>query len=167
LEPAKRKAGQRQWNDQKLVDLRRLDEANRHCCPGLIDACNTYEEALQKVLEEFGLEKESKRKINTHAGEILIEAKNLAHTVEKRNDARERYIKYVKLTLEEPFEIWRSEYSDESMRLQFIGAFRTKRQMLVVVSIFENKTLWNFMHCDAKALNKHRVGELIYKKEII
>ncbi|WP_284739065.1 hypothetical protein [Pseudomonas sp. CG7] len=36
--------------------------------------------------------------------------------------------------------------------------------MLVSVVFFEGQMLWNFMHTDAKSLNKHRHGELLYKR---
>ncbi|MBK4998216.1 hypothetical protein IAE37_000492 [Pseudomonas sp. S31] len=36
--------------------------------------------------------------------------------------------------------------------------------MLVIVTLENGKTLWNFMHCEAKALNKHRHGILLYKR---
>ncbi|MGY2290900.1 hypothetical protein ACW9H6_13975 [Pseudomonas sp. SDO528_S397] len=55
-------------------------------------------------------------------------------------------------------------YSDGSARLAFIGAYETKRQMLVIVNIQAGNVLWNFMQTDAKALNKHRHGQLVYKR---
>ena len=95
---------------------------------------------------------------------MLIQRTTLGHIVEKRQDARERYVKFALDTLTGPLEIWRVAYSDGSARLAFIGAYETKRQMLVVVNIQAGNVLWNFMQTDAKALNKHRHGELLYKR---
>lgn len=36
--------------------------------------------------------------------------------------------------------------------------------MLVSVSLVGGKVMWNFMQSDAKALNKHRHGELLFKR---
>ena len=44
------------------------------------------------------------------------------------------------------------------------GAFQGKRQMLVIVEMIEGELLWNFMHSDAKSLNKHRHGMLLHKR---
>lgn len=165
---AKRIAEQPTWvdHDKNLKDLRQLSEEFRLVCPGVIDAAENVEDALKIVLDEFGLPGvESSVVLKTFVGDIHVNGENLAHTVEKRADARERYIKYVLKTLQSPFEVWKSLYDNGDYRLLFIGTFQTKNQMLVVVSVFENKTLWNFMHCDAKSLNKHRAGELIYQKD--
>ena len=67
-------------------------------------------------------------------------------------------------TLTGPFEVWEVAYTNDTNRLAFIGVYETKRQMLVVVTLHNGKMLWNFMQCDAKALNKHRHGKLLYKR---
>ncbi len=36
--------------------------------------------------------------------------------------------------------------------------------MLVIVEMIEGELLWNFMHSDAKSLNKHRHGMLLHKR---
>ncbi|MFI8557389.1 MULTISPECIES: hypothetical protein [Pseudomonas putida group] len=55
-------------------------------------------------------------------------------------------------------------YNNETYRLAFIGVYETKRQMLVIVTLEKGRMLWNFMQCEAKTLNKHRHGELLYKR---
>ncbi|AUO20762.1 hypothetical protein C0058_01675 [Pseudomonas sp. NC02] len=97
-------------------------------------------------------------------GQIAIRRSCLQHIVEKRQDARERYVRFALDTLTGPLEIWRVAYSDCSARLAFIGAYESRRQILVVVNIQAGNVLWNFMQADAKALNKHRHGELLYKR---
>ncbi len=97
-------------------------------------------------------------------GDIQIQRSCIHHIVEKRQDARERYVKVALDTLIGPFEVWQVAYTNDTYRLAFIGVYETKRQMLVVVTLDNGKMLWNFMQCDAKALNKHRHGKLLYKR---
>lgn len=97
-------------------------------------------------------------------GDILIQRSCIHNIVEKRQDARERYVKVALDTLIGPFEVWQVAYTNDTNRLAFIGVCETKRQMLVVVVLNKGKMLWNFMQCDAKALNKHRHGKLLYKR---
>ncbi len=89
---------------------------------------------------------------------------SLYHIVEKRVDARERFVETALETLKGPFEIWRVALTDDTHRLAYIGAYESKRQMLVSVKMVEGQQMWNYMHCDAKALNKHRHGELLYQR---
>ncbi|MGK6328078.1 PBECR2 nuclease fold domain-containing protein [Erwinia sp. DT-104] len=101
---------------------------------------------------------------DTLIGTLHILRSNLKHIVEKRLDARERYTLLALDTLENPYEIWETLYDDEQVRYLFIGTYRQKQQMLVVVAPWDGKVLWNFMHTDAKSLNKHRQGILLYKR---
>ncbi|WP_322534055.1 PBECR2 nuclease fold domain-containing protein [Duganella zoogloeoides] len=87
-------------------------------------------------------------------------------TSSKRQDARERYVRHALATIRDPYEIWIVEYEDENgkeeLRHVYIGAFQGKQHMLVVFIDTTGRVLWNFMHGDGKALNKHRHGECIY-----
>jgi len=97
-------------------------------------------------------------------GDVTIMRSSIYHIVEKRLDARERYVKLALDTLTGPLEVWQVAFTDGSDRLAFIGAYESKRQMLVSVAIINGRLLWNFMHTDAKSLNKHRHGKLVYKR---
>ncbi|RNF70125.1 hypothetical protein EBI01_18085 [Marinomonas rhizomae] len=94
-----------------------------------------------------------------------IKGNDLKHIVEKRSDARERFVYYALTTIQDPFEIWLSDYEDRTQRFQLIGTFESRAQMLVVIAKYENQTLWNFMHTEAKKLNKHRCGKLIFQRK--
>jgi hypothetical protein len=39
--------------------------------------------------------------------------------------------------------------------------------MLVVVDVRDGHVMWNFMHAPARAMNKHRQGELLYKRYVL
>lgn len=97
-------------------------------------------------------------------GNVTILRRSISHIVEKRSDARERYVRLALDTLTGPLEVWEVAFTDGTNRLAFIGAYETKRQMLVSVVVVGGQMLWNFMHTDAKSLNKHRHGNLLYKR---
>ncbi|GAB3625787.1 hypothetical protein PTE30175_04029 [Pandoraea terrae] len=97
-------------------------------------------------------------------GDIAVHREHLIHIVEKRADARERYVRLAIVTMADPFEVWRVEYDDGSFRHAYIGLFEEKTQMLVIVTHHNGQLLWNFMHCERKSLNKHRHGDLLYER---
>ncbi|HCH1122259.1 TPA: PBECR2 nuclease fold domain-containing protein [Vibrio parahaemolyticus] len=157
---------QLKWVDLDLLDLRRLGVEHRLPCPGEILAAESKEAALLLLAEAFGCVDKAVVELTSKIGVLLVERNKLEHIIEKRQDARERYVRYALATLDEPYEVWKVAYDDDSWRYAFIGMFQTKRQMLVVVNIQKTDVLWNFMHCDAKSLNKHRHGELIYQRNL-
>ena len=91
----------------------------------------------------------------------------LAHIVEKRPDSRERYVQHAIDTLTGPFEVWKVLYDNGGHRMVFINAYEAKNDMLVVVDVRNGHVLWNFMHAPAGAMNKHRRGDLLYKRYIL
>ena len=158
--------GQRTWLNYGLPDLRSLDRALRTCALGEVSAGEGINEAVEILASNMGFTDSActQVRIASPLGSVFIQRASLRHIVEKRQDARERYVNVALDTLTGPLEIWRVAYSDGSARLAFIGAYETKRQMLVVVNIQAGNVLWNFMQTDAKALNKHRHGELLYQR---
>lgn len=44
---------------------------------------------------------------------------------------------------------------------------KQKNDMLVVVDVRNGHVLWNFMHAPSRAMNKHRQGDLLYKRYIL
>ncbi|WP_202371007.1 hypothetical protein [Pseudomonas sp. MWU318] len=51
--------------------------------------------------------------------------------------------------------------------MAFINAYEAKNDMLVVVDVGNGHVLWNFMHAPSRAMNKHRQGDLLYKRYIL
>ncbi|MFJ4390861.1 PBECR2 nuclease fold domain-containing protein [Pseudomonas soli] len=160
------KKGQSTWLDLQLPDLRTLDRAWRAPTVEELIAADNHHVAVDLVAYHLGLNTSSmdSRGIDTPLGVVQIRHNFIAHIVEKRQDARERFARVALDTLTGPFEVWRVAYSNDTHRLAFIGAYESKRQMLVIVTLEQGKLLWNFMQCDAKALNKHRHGELLYQR---
>jgi hypothetical protein len=154
------------FNDLGLKDLRNLEVEERRDQLDEIVAGSTAEEALTLLEEHMGFSSAEITVLvkNTHIGTMNIVREKLAHIVEKRVDARERYVKLALDTLENPYEIWETMYDDGMVRFMFIGMYKQKQQMLVVVAPWDGKMLWNFMHTEAKGLNKHRRGRLLYSR---
>lgn len=160
---AKAIEGQKTWTEYGRYDLRHLSEELRLKEEELVEASESIEMAIT-VLQDKLLGIDGTGTITSPIGDITIHQSTLEHIVEKRRDARERYINFAIKTIKEPYEVYEIKYNDGSIRLAFIGAFQGKRQMLVIARVMESegKWLWNFMHCDSKSLNKHRHGNLLY-----
>jgi len=156
---------QKNWKDLGLPDIRDID-------PGLLISAVrelpgelSLNAAWEQVARGFGLDHGLDAVlIETPYVPILVKREHLLHTVEKRPNARERFTEFARDTLTRPLEIWRVSYDHASFRLSFIGAYNARYQMLVVVHVERGNVLWNFMNCDKKGLNKHRHGELLYRR---
>lgn len=166
MPPVREQKGQPKWPELGLLDLRSLDAELRSSAPQEIEAAESIQEAIAIVARTFGLDTPGTTSADlvTPLGSISVVRESLFHIVEKRQDARERYALYAHETLVCPFEVWKVAYDDGSYRLAFIGAYAAKNQMLVVVNYTPEKVLWNFMHGEAKAINKHRHGELVHQR---
>lgn len=163
---AKAVEGLQTFKDLDLKDLRNLDTDERNDLVDEIEAGHSLEEALELLEEHMGFSTTEMTEIvrTTPIGDIHILRDKLSHIVEKRVDARERYVKFALDTLVNPYEIWQTMYDDGMVRYIFIGTYKQKQQMLVVVAPWDGKVLWNFMHTEAKGLNKHRRGDLLYNR---
>jgi ABC-type cobalamin transport system permease subunit len=156
------------WKELGYADLRHLPQSQRLPAAEIIIAGDAVETAIMILAHELGFADSTIMEIQhiTPIGAVRIERIQLQHIVEKRQDARERYVKHALATMQNPLEIWSVAYEDdignEAWRYAYIGAFEGKVQMLVVVAQEKGKLLWNFMHSDSKTLNKHRHGECIY-----
>lgn len=166
MPPARAIEGLRSFKDLGLQDLRNLDTDQKRDPIDEIAAGSTAAEALALIELHMGFNFTAMTEIEkkTYIGPMRIARSKLAHIVEKRVDARERYVKLALDTLENPYEIWETEYDDEMSRYMFIGTYKQRQQMLVVVAPWDGKVLWNFMHTEAKSLNKHRRGKLLYSR---
>jgi|SRR3990167_5766796 hypothetical protein len=164
--PVKEVPGQKTWIDYGFPDLRPLPRELRSPAPQDVAAAGDLEAAVELLAAAFGLSDPGidRTAMTTPVGIVTVIRDKLVHIVEKRPDARERYVNYAIDTLTDPFEVWRVEYDNGGHRLAFIGAYEGKRQMLVIVETIGGDVLWNFMHSDAKSLNRHRHGMPIYQR---
>ena len=167
----KEEKDQKNWKDFNLDDIRNTPSEQFHPYEEamILKAGESEEEALYIVSKEFNLVNgicSKKISIDALKSWAIVSIDNLKQVVEKRSDARERFSKLAHLTLLNPFEVWEVKYSDGGFRLAFIGIFMgSKNHILLVLKIdSNNNVLWNFMQCELKKLNKHRIGRLIFKK---
>lgn len=162
----KEAADQHTWLDLALPDLRTLPRELRSTAIEEVKRADDAKGALKILLAHFGFIDDTLLAVTilTPIGNVAIMRDKLAHIVEKRPDSRERYVRHAIDTLTGPFEIWRVLYDNGGYRMAFINAYEAKNDMLVVVDVRNGHILWNFMHAPARAMNKHRQGELLYKR---
>jgi phage-Barnase-EndoU-ColicinE5/D-RelE like nuclease2 len=165
----KEAASQPTWIDLFLPDLRTLPRELRSAAIEEVKRADDAEGALKILLNHFGFVDDSVLAvtISTPIGNVAVMRDKLAHIVEKRPDSRERYVRHAIDTLMGPFEVWKVLYDNGSFRLAFINAYEAKNDMLAVVDVRNGHVLWNFMHAPSRAMNKHRQGELLYKRYIL
>lgn len=158
--------GQADWKAHCLPDLRVLPREFRVGAPAEIPAAASHGDAVAAIAYHAGFRGVSSDTVrfSSPLGRVNLHYSNISHIAEKRADARERYVKMALDTLTGPFEVWEVAFTDGGFRLAYIGCYESKRQMLVSVAQRNGLTLWNFMHCDAKSLNKHRHGTLLYRR---
>lgn len=166
--------GQPTYADLGLPKLKDVPEELRLPAPELLSAAPTREEALVVFARELGVSAESPlRWIETKITEptlkrILVDYQYMPHMVEKERDARERFARFVRMTLEDPFETWATEYDDGTTRPRLIGLFQGERQLAVILRIEqEGSILYNIMNADDKRLDKLRIGKLLYARSKI
>jgi len=155
------------WKDLGLTDLRVLEAERRKPPMDEADEGSGVAQAIGIVEQWLGFLDPLTEVMPLRAAvleSINVERDKIEHIVEKRRDARERYVNLAIDTLSDPFEVWQTAYDDDQVRYIFIGAYAQKYQMLVVVAPWGGKVLWNFMQTDPKGLNKHRRGDLLYQK---
>ena len=88
------------------------------------------------------------------------------HFVKNRREHREQYTNFILPTLQNPYEIWATKYSDGKIRPNYIGIYKGDNEFLTIIRealdgslIFELTTFF-----DANKINNNRNGLLIYKK---
>ena len=121
-------------------------------------------EALRQVLE---VPAGGMRLIETPVGKVSILDRLLAHVVEKRENARERFGGFILPTLTSPDEVWSTSYDDDTTRRRFIKLFSgAKYDILVVVrEQADGSVLWNVINRERKGMNALRMGTPIYRRD--
>jgi SPP1 gp7 family putative phage head morphogenesis protein len=160
--------GQKTWQDLGRPDLR-APEVPRLADPGLLPMAPDADTAVAQMLQVL-VPDGRMNVVKTPVEEVAIRPELLPHTVEKREDARERYANYVLATLKDPFEVWLTAYDDGSYRKRYIGVFAAQSDMLVVLrenldgSLYWD--LYNLLNASSKRLNSLREGDLLYGGEV-
>jgi len=130
------------------------------------------EKFLELLKKEFDLIDSDYSTIKTADDDIsLFTIDRLKHFYEKK-DGRERYASYIKPTLQNPFEVWLSEYINEKgeieLRKSYIGLFKdkdTNEDVFVVLRQEKDSTVfWNAFERGRGKIDKLRKGYLKFWK---
>lgn len=158
--------GQKTWKDYGLDDLRKADPSLRLEAPQVYEQALTLELAILMLQGSIGIDKAvGNINITTPLETVVITNGNLLHLVEKRDNARERYANYILPTLQSPFEIWGTEYSDDKLRKRYIGLFTGDTDIAVVVKVeSDGSVMWNMMNANRRRMNRFREGVLLWHK---
>jgi len=157
--------GQKTWKDFGQPDLREVSDELRRREPPLQPSGKTREEAVAILASALGLsESKAVTTIETPVESVLIHYSWLPHMVGKPEDARERYASFIVPTLEDPYEVYVTDYED-GPRMRYIGLFTGKENLMAVVRVNKDGSLlWNVMQARDKSMNKQRVGHLLWSK---
>ena len=157
--------GEKTYKDYGRLDLRDVPSSDRLAVPLMLPRAKNRSAAMLELADALGLSQSVPlRTITTPTGDVTIQYEWLPHLVEKEADARERYANLILPTLENPYEVWQTEYANGS-RQRYIGLFDQNSDLLVVVRLNEDGSLmWNIMQGNDKTMNKQRQGILLYGK---
>lgn len=159
-------SGLRNWKELGLPSLQYPEEWMLKPSIDEAETSDTFEGALAILEHHLGFTEPSINMISktTPLWPLNLKRENLPHIVEKRKDARERYATMALDTLSDPYEVWEAMYDDDLVRYKFIGMYRQRYQMLVVIAPWNGRVMWNFMQMELKSLNSHRQGNLLYSR---
>ena len=155
------------WKDMGLRPLRDVPAEERLPAPELLPVAESQEEAEKRRAEALGFTDERQRIVKTPMGSRVIRRELLAHMVEKRADARERFANYVLPTLERPFEVWLKQHEDGKLRESYIGLFHEAKYSLLVVgrNNRDGSLVWNMIDRGPKKMDSLREGMLVHQKK--
>ena len=162
---------QRSFRDFALPPLADTPASLRLPAPALLGKAEGAGAALEQLTAALALPKRGWRRVETPEGldNVILHRDYLPHIVEKRTAARERFAHYVLPTLQDPLEIWLTQYDDGSYRRRFVTLFEesAKKQSLVIVR--ENRdgsVMFNFVPVRVRGayLDSQRKGFLLYRR---
>lgn len=158
-------ASQKTWRDYGRPDLRDVPDARRIVMPQMIEQVDTQDAAVAILAGALGVSQDNPvRLVKTPIEQVALHYDYLPHMVEKRIDGRERYANFILPTLQDPFEVYLTQY-DDGMRHRYIGLFTGRSDLMVVVrQNIDGSLVWNIMQANDKAMNKQRQGALLYGK---
>lgn len=156
--------GQKTWADLGRPAVRDVPAVHRLPTPALLERAPDRRAAVAMLAQVLGVSAENPmRVIETPVGQVAIRHEWLVHIVEKDSDARERYANFILPTLESPYEVWLSEYSD-GFRHRYIGLFADAGVLAIVRINKDGSLLWNMMKVKDAYMNQQRAGVLAFGK---
>ena len=164
-------SGQQTFRDFALPAFSQTPAALRLPVPGTLDKVGSMETALAQLTTALALSKRGWRTVVTPEGldDVVIAPAYLTHIVADRRAARERYANYILPTLQDPLEVWLTQYKDGSFRRRFIALFGDVGQPQSLVITRENRdgsVMFNFLPVTRTTyLNDQRRGFLLYRRK--
>jgi hypothetical protein len=166
--------GQKTYLDYGRPDVRQVPKEMRLVAPERIPAAEEIgrEAALDAIYDAVGIEAgEMRRIVETGDGGIgVLDRELLAHLLDAA-DGREIYARYIVPTLQDPYEVWLTEYGNDAgntaFRKRYIGLFMDDRirDYLVVLDLAEDGAVfWNAFSRERAKINKMRKGLLLHGK---
>ena len=163
---------QTDYSDFNMPSLKEIDREIFNEAPSRLAKQKSNKEAYELFKREI-LQGKKTVKVKTPVTDLLIDEDSLKHIIfnHTRNDARERFARYILPTLKEPFEVWAvSEKTSQDgyykKRYNFLKIFKTKKE-----NIFVNVKLLRdgrftvatiFKTSDLSYLDRMRRGTLMF-----
>jgi hypothetical protein len=157
------------WKELNLLSAKELRKVKgiTDNAPDKLPGGNGIDEAMAILRGALNIPTGGKLDIMSPIGNVIVEEKWLAHIVEKRDAARERYAKWIIPAIVNPTEIWQSPHGEgdrQETRNRFIKLFSDgKNDMLIVVSIDRDNLLWNAIPMPTRSVDNQREGILLYQ----
>lgn len=158
--------GQLTWRDYDRPAPRDLPTA---AAPALLPEATSRHDAIVAVERALGLsDAQPTRRVDTPVGPVLLSQKLMLHVTEKRGHARERYANRIVPTLEDPDEVWLTQYDapdGPEYRTSYLKAFDDNRNTLsIVTETQDGSLLYNFIPRRLRDMNSRRVGVLQFPR---
>lgn len=155
--------GQKTWLDYGRPSLQAVAQELRLPEPGYLPIGQTRDEALQIVCDALALKGNQPRFIRTPLEEVVIQRDLLAHVVAQERD--ERFGNFILPTLEQPLEVYLTEY-DDGFRFRYIGLFQGTNKLATVLRVNSDGSIFlSALPADDQRLDQMRAGTLLYKKD--
>lgn len=167
--------GQKIYIDYNRLPAKEIPAKDRVIAPNKFPALSEIglHRMIDLIKNEFELKFRDWNLLDTFdKDKILVTLDNAMHLLNKA-DGRERYIPYIKATLQNPYEIYLTEYIDEKnnkkeLRKTYIGIFiddETKEDIFIAVNMLgDSSVFWNMFRREKGKIDKLRVGRLLYGK---
>jgi len=163
FEFAEKCPGQKKFDAFGLPKLQEIDSSFYLPTPKIITQSPSRELAVVALAQAI-LGQDEMRIIKTPIEQVLFTKDNLPHMVAKTENARERYANFIIPALEKPLEIWLTQFSDGTLRPQYIALFDEPKALLVSTIDKNGVVLYNFMQSEFADMNRNRMGILAWKR---
>lgn len=168
--PREREIPEEDYKTAPLKEPSRADYLERG-----LTAKQALDEIERVYRREMGISPKQKEAIlKDPLGEgMKTDIQGLAHMLRNAEQRRERYLRYLRPTIEDPYEIWLTEYEtpggQTKFRKRYIGLFADPAERTSLVVIGEqgpgHSILWDAFQTKKGTVDRLRAGRLIYARQ--